>query len=193
MATITQNNTLAALILAAGLGPVGAQDAALETQIVDAMNKVYGVHPGFRANHAKGVVAEGTFMATPDAARLSKAVIFNGSPILVTVRFSDSTGIPNLPDGSALANPHGMAIKFHVPDGGETDMVINSLKFFPVSSGADFRAMLLAVAVLPVRPSRRSWSSLRRVIPTCRAPSRRCKHPIASPTKNITASTPPFW
>jgi hypothetical protein len=65
-------------------------------------------------------------MATPDAARLSKAVIFNGSPILVTVRFSDSTGIPNLPDGSALANPHGMAIKFHVPDGGETDMVINS-------------------------------------------------------------------
>ena len=32
-------NTLAALILAVGLGPVAAQDAALETQIVDAMNK----------------------------------------------------------------------------------------------------------------------------------------------------------
>ena len=108
MATITQKNTLAALILAAGLGPVAAQDAALETQIVDAMNKAYGVHPGFRANHAKGVVAEGTFIATPEAARLSKAVIFNGSPILVTIRFSDPTGIPNLPDGSALANPHGM-------------------------------------------------------------------------------------
>jgi len=121
----------------------------LETQIVDAMNKAYGVHPGFRANHAKGVVAEGTFIATPEAARLSKAVIFNGSPIPVTVRFSDSTGIPNLPDGSALANPHGMAIKFHIPDGGETDMVINSLKFFPVSSGADFRDMLLAVAESP--------------------------------------------
>ena len=149
MATITQNNTLAVAVLAAGLGPVAAQDAALETQIVDAMNKVYGVHPGFRANHAKGVVTEGTFMATPDAARLSKAVIFNGSPIPVTVRFSDSTGIPNLPDGSALANPHGMAIKFHIPDGGETDMVINSLKFFPVSSGADFRDMLLAVAESP--------------------------------------------
>jgi catalase len=149
MATITQKNTLAALILAAGLGPVAAQDAALETQIVDAMNKAYGVHPGFRAKHTKGVVAEGTFIATPEAARLSKAVIFNGSPIPVTVRFSDSTGIPNLPDGSALANPHGMAIKFHISDGGETDMVINSLKFFPVSSGADFRDMLLAVAESP--------------------------------------------
>jgi hypothetical protein len=43
MATITQKNTLAALILAAGLGPVAAQDAALETQIVDAMNKAYGL------------------------------------------------------------------------------------------------------------------------------------------------------
>ena len=63
MASATQKNTLAALILAAGLGRVAAQDAALETQIVDAMNKVYGVHPGFRANHAKGVVAEGTFKA----------------------------------------------------------------------------------------------------------------------------------
>ncbi|MGH6846858.1 MAG: catalase family peroxidase [Methylocella sp.] len=149
MATATQKNTLAALILAAGLGPVAAQDAALETQIVDAMNKVYGVHPGFRANHAKGVVAEGTFKAAPAAARLSKAVIFNGNPIPVTVRFSDSTGVPNLPDGSTLANPHGIAIKFHIPDGSETDMVINSLKFFPVSSGEDFRDMLLAVAESP--------------------------------------------
>jgi catalase len=53
MATTTQKYTLAALVLAAGLWPVAAQDAALETQIVDAMNKVYGVHPGFRANHCK--------------------------------------------------------------------------------------------------------------------------------------------
>jgi catalase len=114
MGATTQKKPLAPLILAAALGPAAAQDAALETQIVDAMNKVYGVHPGFRANHAKGVVAEGSFTAAPEAARLSKAVIFNGNPIPVTVRFSDSTGVPNLPDGSPLANPHGMAIKFHL-------------------------------------------------------------------------------
>jgi catalase len=144
-----QKNILATLILLGGLGPVAAQDAALETGIVDALNKVYGVHPGYRANHAKGIVAEGNFKATPGAVGLSKAGVFNGSAIPVTVRFSDSTGIPNLPDGSALANPHGMAIKFHLPDGSETDMVINSLKFFPVSSGEDFRDMLLAVAESP--------------------------------------------
>jgi catalase len=144
-----QKNILAALFLFGGLGSVAAQDAALETGIVDALNKVYGVHPGYRANHAKGVVAEGNFKAAPGAAALSKAAVFNGSVIPVTVRFSDSTGVPNLPDGSALANPHGMAIKFHLPDGSETDMVINSLKFFPVATGEDFRDMLLAVAESP--------------------------------------------
>jgi catalase len=155
MAATRQRNTLAAPIVAAGLGlaaalgTAAAQDALLATQIVDAMNKVYGVHPGFRANHAKGVVAEGLFKAAPEAARFSKAVLFNGTSIPVTVRFSDSTGVPNLPDGSPQANPHGMAIKFHLPDGSETDMVINSLKFFPVASGEDFRDMLLAVAASP--------------------------------------------
>ena len=54
-----------------------------------------------------------------------------------------------MPDGSKAANPHGMAIKFHLPNGSETDMVINSLKFFPVSNAADFRDLFLAVAASP--------------------------------------------
>jgi catalase len=113
------------------------------------MNKVFGVHPGFRANHAKGIVVEGSFKASPEAAGLSRAVLFSGSPIPATVRFSDATGIPNVPDGADVANPHGMAIKFHLPDGSDTDMVINSLKFFPVASGEDFRDLLLALAASP--------------------------------------------
>ncbi len=72
----------------------------------------------------------GSFKAPPQAARLSKAVLFAGGTIPVTVRFSDATGVPNLPDGSDLANPHGMAIKFHLPDGSETDMVLCSIKYF---------------------------------------------------------------
>src|ERR1700731_2710979 len=82
----------------------------------------------------------------PQAARLSKAVLFAGSTIPVTIRFSDATGVPNIADGSDLANPHGMAIKFHLPDGSETDMGINSLKFFPVADGEGFRDLFLAVA-----------------------------------------------
>ncbi len=146
-----QGKLLAALAALAIMMPglVRADDEPVETQIVDAMNKVWGTHPGFRANHAKGVVAEGNFKASPQAAALSKAVLFDGSAIAATVRFSNSTGIPNLPDGSDPANPHGMAIKFHLPDGSDTDMVINALKFFPVSTGADFRDLLLALAASP--------------------------------------------
>jgi catalase len=113
------------------------------------MNKAFGTHPGFRANHAKGIVVEGNFKASPEAAALSRAVLFDGRTVPVTVRFSDSTGVPDLPDGSKPANPHGMAIKFHLPDGSDTDMVINSLKFFPVSTGEDFRDLLLAAAASP--------------------------------------------
>lgn len=139
---------LAALSVAAP-SLLRADDQPIETAIVDAMNKAFGVHPGFRANHAKGVVVEGSFTASPEAMALSKAVLFAGSKIPVTVRFSDSTGIPDLPDGAQAANPHGMAIKYHLPDGSDTDMVINSLKFFPVATGADFRDLLLAAAASP--------------------------------------------
>jgi catalase len=92
-------------------------------------------------------VAEGSFKASPEAAGLTRAVHFQpGTVVPVTVRFSDATGIPNLPDGDPNANPHGMAIKFRLPDGSDTDMVINSLQFFPVATPAEFRDLLLAVA-----------------------------------------------
>ena len=139
---------LAALITATS-GLARAGDPAVPTQIVDTMNKIYGVHPGFRANHAKGVVAEGSFKAAPGAAKLSRAALFDGSTIPVTVRFSDSGGLPDVPDGSKNANPHGISIKFHLPGGGETNMVINSLKFFPVANGEDFRDLLMAIADSP--------------------------------------------
>ena len=138
----------AAAILAASV-PVMAQDADVPTALVDVMNKLFGVHPGFRANHAKGIVVEGSFTATPEAAALSKAAIFTGAKIPVTVRFSDSTGVPNIPDGSADADPHGVSIKFHLPDGNDTDIVTNALHFFPVGTGEDFLALLTAVSQSP--------------------------------------------
>jgi catalase len=130
-------------------GIVGAEDKPIEEQLVDAFTKVYGVHPGVRVNHAKGIVAEGSFKASPEAAGLSRAVLFNGSSIPATVRFSDGGGIPTIPEGSSDANPHGMAIKFHLPDGSDTDMVIVSFKFFPVATAEDFRDLLLAIAASP--------------------------------------------
>jgi len=110
---------------------------------------VDGVHPGFRAFHAKGIVVEGSFKASSDAARLSRAPLFTGRTIPVTARFSDGNGMPNVADGSPAANPHGMAIKYHLPGGVDTDMVTNSLKFFPVGTGEDFRDLLQAIIASP--------------------------------------------
>ena len=142
--SIKMHACTAALALALVV-PAYADEVPLTTQIVDAFNKVYGSHPGFRANHAKGVVLEGHFKASPQAAKLSRAALFDGSTIPVTVRFSDGGGLPTVPDGSPLANPHGMAIKYHLKNA-DTDMVIVSFKFFPVGTGEDFRDLLLAVS-----------------------------------------------
>lgn len=120
----------------------------LPTQIVDLANKVDGVHPGFRAFHAKGVVVEGSFKPSADAARLSSATLFKGGPIGVTARFSDGSGMPTVPDGSP-AMPRGIAIRYHLPGGADTDMVTNSFKFFPVGTGEDFRDLLQAIAASP--------------------------------------------
>jgi catalase len=94
-------------------------------------------------------VVEGRFKATSEAARLSYAKLFNGRSIPVTVRFSDGNGMPKVADGSPAANPHGMAIKYHLPGGADTDMVTNSLKFFPVGTGEDFRDLLQAIIASP--------------------------------------------
>ena len=146
-----RNHRMRLTVLAAGvlLGSpaIGwAQGGTTATQTVDVMNQLWGRHPGIRANHAKGVVVEGSFTPTPEAATLSKAILFSGGPVPVTVRFSDSTGLPALPDGSEDANPHGMSMKFALPGGGEMDVVTNSLAFFPVATGEEFRDLLLALA-----------------------------------------------
>ncbi|MGX7002393.1 hypothetical protein [Caballeronia sp. KNU42] len=102
-------------------------DTSLVSEIVDTFYKIYGAHPGFRVNHAKGVVVKGSFLATPTASALRRAPLIDGSSVPITVRFSNDGGIPTISDG-APANPKGMAIKFHRPDGSEVVMVILALK-----------------------------------------------------------------
>ena len=135
-------------VVLAGLAvaPASAEEGATAEQTVDAMNKLWGQHPGMRANHAKGTVVEGRFTPTAEAAKLSKASVFAGPAVPVTARFSDATGIPTIPDGLADANPHGLSLKFKSADGSEMDVVTNSLKYFPVATGEEFRDLLVAIA-----------------------------------------------
>ena len=123
-----------------------ASQKSLAEQLVDTFNGVFGVHPGMRANHPKGVVLEGTFTPAASAASVSKAAHLQQkkAPIPVTVRFSAGSGQPTVPDTNQM--PRGMAVKFSLPDGSKTDLVVLSFNGFPVATAEEFRDFLLAVA-----------------------------------------------
>ena len=123
-----------------------ASQKSLAEQLVDAFNAVFGVHPGLRANHPKGVVLEGTFTPSSSAPSLTKAAHLQKrkAPIPVTVRFSAGSGLPTVPDTNDM--PRGMAVKFALPDGTQTDLVVLSFNGFPVATAEEFRDFLLAVA-----------------------------------------------
>lgn len=122
-----------------------AAQTSLAEQLVNAFNGVFGVHPGMRANHPKGVVLEGTFTASASAASVSKAAHLQKkkTPTPVTVRFSAGSGQPSVPDTNQM--PRGMAVKFSLPDGSKTDLVVLSFNGFPVATAEEFRDFLLAV------------------------------------------------
>jgi catalase len=134
-------------LMALATAPVSyAADAPLPVQLVDQFNTMFGVHPGFRANHAKGAVFEGTFTPAPTAAALSKAAHLQGAAVPIVVRFSNGGGLPDMGDDHPSYRTRGMAIKFHLPGGADTDIVAISTNGFPVSNGEDFLALLKAIA-----------------------------------------------
>src|SRR3984957_12106183 len=77
---------------------------------------LFGAHPGFRPVHAKGAMLNGFFTPSPDAAKLSRAPHFNRPSTPTTVRFSNSTGIPVIPDNDPNADPLGCAVRFHLAE-----------------------------------------------------------------------------
>ena len=135
---------------AADAGTSGAvQAASLASDLVAALDRVFqGPHPGERAIHTKGIVLRGTFTADPDAMSLSSAAHLraDGPPVPVLVRFSDFSGVPSQSDGKPGANPAGMAIKFQLSGGVDTDIVAHSYNGFPVGTPEDFLGYLNAVA-----------------------------------------------
>ncbi len=118
--------------------------ATLWEEIVDALGAVNGgPHPGYRAVHAKGTVCEGSFTATPEAKKLSRAAHLQGDPVETTIRFSNASGHPRARDADPIAG-RGMAVKFHLPDGEATDIVAVPLVVFFARTPEDFLEMTRA-------------------------------------------------
>jgi catalase len=119
---------------------------ALSNDIIKQFDTIFGEHPGFRPAHAKGALLTGTFTSSPDAASLTHAPHIMRESTPVTVRFSNSTGLPLVPDNDPNANPRGMAIRFHLAEHSHTDIVSHSTDGFPTHTGAEFLDFLRALA-----------------------------------------------
>lgn len=116
---------------------------ALANQLLATFDQIFGLHPGYRAAHAKGIMLKGTFKPTPQAANHSRAEHFSRE-LPVFVRFSNSTGLPQLPDNDPSANPRGFALRFFLAEHRHTDIVGHSIDSFPNCNGAEFLEFLKA-------------------------------------------------
>src|SRR6185437_244902 len=94
----------------------------LAQQLLDAFDRLQGVHPGFRPAHAKGLMCSGRFVPSAEAAKQTRAPHANRLSTPVTVRYSDSTGLSNIPDNDpARSGPRGIGLRFHLDEHLHTD------------------------------------------------------------------------
>lgn len=127
--------------------PTDKKALALSQDLVQALDNVFGLHPGHRPAHAKGMMFSGTFRPSPQAASLTRAAHVARETTPVTVRFSNSTGIPTIPDNDPnTSGPRGIAIRFHLAEHVHTDIIGHSHNGFPVRTAEEFLEFLRAVA-----------------------------------------------
>jgi catalase len=119
-------------------------------QVIDAVNDIYGRHPGYRALHAKGTLCTGTFTATPAGAGLTRAAHMQGEPVKVTARVSNAVGDPGAPD--YLPDARGLAVKCYLSDGSRTDIVAQSAPRFPARTPEAFVELMRASVPSPSMP-----------------------------------------
>jgi len=112
------------------------------------MRALAGRHPGFRAVHAKGIVCSGTFRGSEQARSVSRALHLQGQTVPTVIRFSNSSGDPNVHDG--VANARAMAVKFQLPDKKNADILALSIEGFPARTPEDFLVFLQAQLPDPV-------------------------------------------
>jgi len=169
--------------------PEAETEKPVVEQIVNTLTKLSsGPHAGYRANHAKGIVVLGEFTPAKSAAKITKAVHFQGKSSPVIVRFSDATGVPNIPDADGNAFPKGIAIRFKLTDDSYTDIVSISTNGFPASKPEDFLGLLNAVAA--TRPESAKPSPVEQFLSTHPAAEKFVKMPKQPP---VSFATQPFF
>lgn len=146
------------------------QDSNMSKCLYDALLTDYPDHrAGTRPVHAIGIGATGHFVPSEDAFRYTHAEQFQSGVTPVTVRFSNGSGSPAEHD-SAL-DVRGMAVKFHLRDGVESDLIAITLPIFFAQTPQDF--LQFAAAGVPVPDPPEGWFKRMLDMLQLRAPARR--------------------
>lgn len=121
---------------------IGPHSGLNRKTFMEGFRRVYGLHPGFRRNHAKGVAVTGHFDSNGDGSALSAAAVFRPGRTPVVGRFSLAGGNPMMADAPAAAR--GLGLVFAFPDGTQWRMAMLNLAVFPDNSPQGFYDRLLA-------------------------------------------------
>jgi len=130
-----------AIALAAPLC-LAAEKELNAAQVVSALEKAFGVHPGQRRNHTKGTCAEGTFVGLKEAQAYTRSVLFSGKSLPVVARFSLPGGNPKAPD--TAKTPRGMALEIRLPDGRLQHMTMLNTPMFGAATPQSFFDSIVA-------------------------------------------------
>jgi catalase len=126
-------------------------------RFVDGFEEVFGIHSGFRRNHAKGLCVTGFFDSNGQGARLSKAVVFEPGRVPVVGRFSLGGGNPDVSD--APDTIRGLGLLFRLPDGEQWRTAMINRPVFPFNTPQAFYDNLIASQPDPNthKPIRQKW------------------------------------
>jgi len=118
----------------------------LSRDLLQAFDDLFGLHPGFRPVHAKGILLSGVFTPSAAVGALTKAPHVSRPSIRVSARFSDFAGVPTVPDYDAEgASPRGIAIRFYLEERVHTDIIAHSVDGFPTRTAEEFLQFLRAI------------------------------------------------
>jgi Catalase len=124
------------------LGGWFSPDELTPARLVDGFQEVFGIHSGFRRNHAKGMCVTGYFESNGAGARLSKAAVFKSGRVPEVGRLSLPGGNPYVSD--TPASVRGMGLDFTPANGEEWRTAMVDIPVFAVRTAQGFYDQLLA-------------------------------------------------
>jgi len=134
-------------------------------KLVEVLHRPDG-DPALRPVHTIGISATGYFEPSPIAKNFCTAQHFRDASTDVIVRFSNGSGAAQVHDG--WSDVRGMAVRFHLPEGQDTDLIAMTLPEFFSPTPEDFLDFAEAAKPRPYKgenPWQKIFNLLRLILP----------------------------